>query len=184
MAKGQQSRDGDTPDGRRCEIMGIPTRRKDMPTTKNALNQIIADVGNKMNQTLNGAFLDTMEKYDSLPKATAIVCTLSTKQMNAMLETLDGLTSMNGAMDADARQSRNADNIGDVIGRINDFASGNVWVLDTDGETVHVVETKATRKAKAKAQKEHDAKVAIFMANRIADAKELGLDLSTFGDNL
>ena len=181
MAKGQQSRDGDAPDGLRCDKLGIPTRRKDMPTTKNALNQIIADNCNKMIQTLNGAFLDTMQKYDDLPKATAIICTLSTKQMNAMLETLDGINALNDAMKADARQSRNADNIGDVVGRINDFASGNVWVLDTDGETVHVVETKATKAAKAKAQKEHDAKV----NDLIAHAKELGLniDLSTF-DNL
>lgn len=181
MAKGQQSRDGDAPDGLRREKMGIPIRRKDMPTTQNALNQIIADVGNKMVQTLNGAFLDTNAKYETDAKATAIICTLSTEQMNAMLETLDGINAMNDAMDSSARQSRNADNIGNVVRRINDFASGNVWVLDTDGETVHVVETKATKAAKAKAQKEHDAKV----ADLIAHAKELGLniDLSTF-DNL
>ena len=178
MAKGQQSRDGDAPDGLRCEKMGIPTRRKDMPTTKNALNQIVADVCNKMNQTLNGAFLDTMQKYETDAKATAIICTLSTKQMNAMMETLDGVNAMNMAMDTDARQTRNADNIGNVVGRINDFSNGNVWVIDTDGETIHTVETKATRKAKAKAQKEHDAKVATLIAN----AKEMGLniDLSFF----
>jgi len=145
-----------------CENMPKTNRRKDMPKTDMAVNQMLSDAINKIDKVLDGAYVDTHAKYANGKASSVAVVGLTTSQMNNMKTMLKANIDY---MD-DVKQTATVDNriakAKRVIGRIDDYMAGRV--TDTNRENAIMTKTmiakaKADRKAKQTKVAEYKAQL-------------------------